>query len=304
MVNPRFQRSVTQMGRKEFLQLLKLAQKTRPESARVSDAALISPKEWKKAEDLPFAVGDRVQVLSGKHRNKVGQIVAKYPFGNAFTVNGISESKMIHPIETKLQVGEEEYDPISDNPETFDYNNLRLVSTMRHESGEEQDVAIHSLSLGAEKYNPASNRHERVRYATHDPSVTVPWPLVRPQRVEEEKAALTTSPEVSDVRSHFVPSAVDSGIPLAAIPQVTNLNNRYKRGRYAKRITESDVAKYSAPEMPLNPRTRQLLEDIKNMPKPEPTPFTEDIREFIGAQIKQGLQERLQKEKEALKQYS
>lgn len=304
MVNPRFQRTVAQMGRKEFLQTIKVAQKTRPESVRVADSALVAPKDWKKAQDLPFTIGDRVQVISGKHKNKIGQIIAKYPYGNAFTINGISESKMIHPIETKLQVGEDEYDPISENPESFDYKNLRLVSKMRHESGEEQDVAIHSISLGPEKYNPASNKHERVRYATHDPSIVIPWPLVKPQRVEESKASLTTSPEIAEVRTHFVPSAVEPPMPIGAITQITNLNNRYKRSRYAKRISQRDVAKYSAPEMPLNPSTRKLLEDIKNLPKPEPVPFTEEIRDFIGAQIKQGLIERTKKEKEALKQYS
>lgn len=304
MVNARFQRSLAQMGRKEFLETVKAAQKTRPEGMKVPEAALVAPSQWKPARDLPFTAGDRVQIISGQHKNKIGQILYKYPFGNAFAVNGISGEKVVNSIETKLQVGADDYEPVSELPQVFAYENLRLVSTLKSEAGDEMDVAIHSLSLGHEQYDPASNTHKRVRYATHDSSIQIPWPLIRAQRVAEEKRGLTTDPEVADTRTHYLISAVDAPLPMAAIPQITNLNNRFKRSRYAPRVSEQQAAKYRAPEMPLAPQTRKLLAELEKLPKPEPMEWTPEIQAFIGEEIKKGLALRVSKEKEALKQYT
>lgn len=304
MVNPRFQRSLAQMGHKEFLETIRAAQKTRPEGMKVPEAALIAPSKWKAAKDLPFTAGDRVQIISGEHKNKIGQILYKYPFGNAFAVNGISGERVVNSIETKLQMSADDYEPVSELPRVFAYENLRLVSTLKSETGDECDVAIHSLSLGREQYDPVSNTHKRIRYATHDPSIQIPWPLVRAERVPEEKRGLTTDPEVADTRTHYVISAIDPPLPKAAIPQITNLNSRFKRSRYAPRVSAQQAAKFRAPEMPLAPKTKKLLNELKSLPKPEPVEWTPEIEEFIAAEIKKGLASRVSKEKEALKQYT
>lgn len=307
MANRRFQRAVADMGRKEFLQTVKQSQKTRPEGMRIPQEVLVPPKDWKKARDIPFVAGDRVQITNGEHKNKVGQILYKYPFGNAFAINGIPGEKMVNSIETKLQVGADDYEAVSDTPKVFDVKDLRLVSTVRTAEGREQDVAIHSLKLGAEEYDPVSNQHRRVRTAEFDDTIRIPWPTSRVQPVDEAKVEsqkLTTTAPVADTRTHYVMSVLDPPMPRAAIDQITNLNNRFRRSRYAPKITAKDVEKYSAPKMPLNPRTRKMLADIAAMPKPEQPSFTPEMEEFISAEIKKGLAKRVDEEKAALKQYT
>lgn len=286
----------------QFFKMLKMVQKGRPAGAEIPEAARIPPKDRLKDSDLPFVPGDRVQIASGPDKGKVGRILLRYPgFGNAFMVAGVGTTNVINPIESKYaEQDQDQYDAVTPMYKTFDYKDLRLVSRIKNEDGSEEDVCIHSIELGPPVYDPVSNSYPRIRYAKHDKSITIPTPLNKPEPIEKP---ITTNAVAAEARTHFVTSAIDCPIPIGAIDQVTNLNNRYKRGRYARRVTAKDIAKAAAPAMPVAPKTRELLEKLKNLPKPEQPEFTREIEDFLGEEIKRGLQKRISQQDAAAQSY-
>lgn len=299
MVNPKYAFELAHLRGKQFQQVTNYLRKTAPEAMQIPRCVIIDPSKRLKNEDLPFADGDRVRISSGKDKGKVGVVVGRYPdLGNAFYVAGVGSTKMVNPVENKIAGGE--WTPIIDRYKVFDYQDLRLVSTLKNEEDRDEDVVIHSVALGPRRYNSFSNTHDRVRFAKNDPSIVIPWRREKPKPVEN---SLTTPAAVADVRTHFVTSLCEQPIPQGAIDQISNLDSRYKRSRYARRLNEHDIAGAQPPNMPTPPRTRKLLEQLEKMPKPDRPQFSREVEEFLGDEIKRGLLKRRQLETEALRQY-
>lgn len=301
MVNPRYIKQLRNLRGKEFFKSVKLTQGSRAEGTEIPEAAILEPSKRLPDQEMPFMRGDRVQIRSGPDKGKVGYIIDRYPnLGNAFYVAGVGTLKLINPVENKALGDPDQYEPVVDNYKVFDYEDLRLVSKIKNENGKDEDVVIHSLALGPEEYDPLSNTHIRRRFAKHDPHLVIPWPT---EKVKAVEGAETTNATYADLRTHFVPSALESPIPIGAVDQITNPNNRFKRGRYAPKITAAQLARSQPPTMPLPPKTRKLLADLEAMPKPAPVEFTPEMAEFIEAEVKKGLARRATKEAEALKTY-
>lgn len=301
MVNQRYIKQLKNLRGKEFFKSVKLTQGSRAAGTEIPEAAIVEPSKRLASKQLPFMRGDRVQIRSGPDKGKVGLIIDRYPnLGNAFYVAGVGSLKLINPIENKSMGDPDQYEPVVDNYKVFDYEDLRLVSKIKNEQGQDEDVVIHSLELGPEEYDSLSNTHLRRRFAKHDPQLVIPWPTTKVKPIE---GAETTNATYADLRTYFVPSALESPLPIGAVDQITNVNNRYKRDRYAPKITAAQLERSMPPQMPLPPKTRKLLADLEAMPKPAPAVFTPQMQEFIGAEIKKGLERRATKEAAALKTY-
>lgn len=299
MPGKRFLKKVTDLEGKSFFKMIARINKLRPDGMKIPKAAIVDPKY--RLEELPFTSGDRVQITRGSDKGKVGYIIDRYPnFGNAFFVAGVGSSKTINPVENRTPGKEDDYLPVMDVHKVFDFRDLRLVKKIKNEKGEDEDVAIYDVALGPEKYDPLTNTHRRIRYAKYDKNMVLPWPG---QRVKEIVSDLTTTATVADLRSHFVTSVHTSPVPIGAVDQIINPHNRYKRSRYVKPLTETEAAKLALPEMPLPPRTKKLLEQLAALPKPKPVEFTREIEDFLGVEIRKGLERRVAKETEAIKDY-
>lgn len=300
MVNKKYIFDMSRMGRKAFQEYIKQHRKSYPEAVQIPECAAIPPSKWIKDSDLPFVVGDRVQVVSGEHKNKVGRIVQKEAIGNAYKIEGIPGKAMVYPAEL---LENEEESPVIKGTTSFDYTNLRLVSKIKREDGTDEDVAVHSLSLGKEVYDKLSNTYIRERFATHDPSIVIPYPLPKAEPVDPSKSSFATAPEVVDQRTFYPSSVNDMPLPIYALTQITNIHNRYKRHRYAPRITGKVLAAHAEPVMPVPPQTKELLEKMRSLPRPEKIEFTPEIEEFLGNAVQRGLQDRRAKELENWKEY-
>lgn len=300
MVNKRYLGAVEHLGRKAFFERILMNNKFIPKAARVDPALLVEPA--RQLREFPFGPGDRVQVVAGPHKDKVARIIDRQENTNAFRLDGIKGPLTVFPVEAPGV--EENGEHVMHMPVSVDYKNLRLVSTIKHEDGRTEDVAVHSVSLGRRVFDSFSNRYVRERFATHDPSIVVPWPAQKPEKVAEEKASFATAPEHVDRRTYYPASLHDAPLPVYAVAQVTNIHNKYKRHRYAPRITPEDLARTAAPRMPTPPKTRELLQKLQEMPRPPPVEFTPEVEEFLGERIKAGLLRRKQQERENWKQYT
>jgi large subunit ribosomal protein L24 len=52
-------------------------------------------KESERIDQLPFVVGDRVQMIRGPEKNKIGIIRSVYKNGNAYMVEGVGGTEKI-----------------------------------------------------------------------------------------------------------------------------------------------------------------------------------------------------------------
>lgn len=301
MVNKKFLAIPKYFGRKAFFEYMRSNNKQLPLASRLPIDEIVEPAKW--LDELPFTVGDRVQIISGPHKDKIGRIVDRLGYGNAFRIEGISSKLAIIPVEAQLS----DTEPVFNMPDSFDYKNLRLVSTIQGADGKNEDVAIHSVSLGRRKvYDSLGNRYIKERFATHDPSIVIPWPSNQPEKVDTEnpnKACFATQGEDVEARTYFPASIRDGPLPLYAVSQVTNVYSKHKRHRYAPRVTEEDLARTADPVMPQPPKTKELLRKLREMPRPDLAQFSPEVEEFLGARIKAGLEKRKVKEIENWKQY-
>lgn len=256
-------------------------------------------REEDRVKNMPFVVGDRVQMTRGPDKNKIGIIRALYESGNSYIVEGIGGTeRLVLPRELWY---EGQNKPVVNFPKPVSYKDLRLVTKVRNEDGTEEDVVIHSLELKGSSYDKHTNQMRPIRRAKHDNSIIIPYPRGEPVKATESD--LATPADVVDERTNFVTSILDNPIPIGALNQIRNPYSKYRWLKNAPKLTERDMKWATPKSMPKTPATKALLEKLAQLPPKHKTPFSKDIENFIGEQIKQGLQKRAGTESKALDQY-
>lgn len=298
MVNPRFSRRVNELKGLARVVAEKNMMKSSPPFYQFQLKTNV--REEDRVKDMPFVVGDRVQMTKGPDKNKIGIIRALYESGNSYIVEGIGGTeRLVLPRELWY---EGQTKPVVNFPKPVSYKDLRLVTKMKNEDGTEEDVVIHSLELKGTFYDKHTNQIRPIRRAKHDHSIVVPYPRGEP--VKPTESQLATAADVVDERTNYVTSIIDHPIPIGALNQVRNPYSKYRWLKNAPKLAESDLKWATPKSMPTTPATKELLAKLAELPPKHKTPFTKDIEKFIGEQVKQGLQNRSEKETEALKQYN
>lgn len=250
-------------------------------------------------EHPPFVDGDRVQVLKGPDRGKIGKINSVYKQGNSCFVEGLGGTREV--VVPKAMWNEGQTTPVIQMPLPIPYDNLRLVSQIKHDDGSVEDVAVHSVTFKGEYYDEDRNCMMPIRRAFHDPSIVIPYPMtVNP--IQKSNDSLATQPSVTDKRTFFPPSIVMSPIHISSMDQIRHPYSKWHRDRDSRRITEQEVSLYSAPEMPVTPATKKLLQEVAKLKKPR-VEFTKEMEEYISSEVEKGLNKRLKEETAALENY-
>ncbi|KAF5100509.1 hypothetical protein D0Z00_001237 [Geotrichum galactomycetum] len=265
--------------------------------SHVDESLRLKANEWK------YMAGDRVQILSGPEKGRIGKIAAILKESNAVSVEGLGGTSRILIPPQAFYEGQTR--PIVDAPNAIPVSNIRLVATVKEENGTEKDVAVHSVSLEGEYYDADYNQFLPVRKLTHDRSVEIPWPRPAKPLAESEFA---TRADVVEERTFFPKSVLEPPLPPAAVSQIRNPYSRFKRRPV---ITAEDLHEMTVPVMPLTPGKKKYLaavEALKKETEPKKVKIVDpakkkEIEDFIGAEIQKGLQKRLIEEKAALQQY-
>lgn len=255
----------------------------------VDETVQFKDREWK------YMPGDRVQVLSGEDKGKVGKIASLAKDSNAVYVEGLGGTTRVVVPPHAFFPGQTR--PVVDAPNMIKAENIRLVASIREENGAEKDVAVHSVSLSGEYYDADYNKYLPYRRLTHDPEVIIPWP--RPEN-PLAKSEFATPADVVEERTFFPNSILEPPLPEAALSQVRNKYSRFKR---RAPITAKDVREMTAPEMPLTATKKAYLAELKakrSAPRPQ---LNTEITDFIGDEIAKGLQKRLIEEEQHYQQY-
>ncbi|CAN6674636.1 large ribosomal subunit protein uL24m [Trichomonascus vanleenenianus] len=257
--------------------------------------------EEKMIQDPLFVEGDRVQIIKGKDRGKVGKIHSVFKRGNAVFVEGLGGTTRV--VIPKPMWLEGQTKPVVNIPNPIPYENIRLVSQIKDESGKIEDVAVHSFVLEGKYFDQDRNQMMPIRRAKHDKSIIIPYPLP-PQPLEPSKPELATPADEVDRRTFFPPPILESPVAMAALDQIRNPYSKWNKHKKVRPITEIEAQLFSPPEMPKTPATKKLLEELAKMPKPKPVEFTKEMEEYIAAEIEKGLTKRAAEETDALKHYN
>ncbi|ANB11336.1 mitochondrial 54S ribosomal protein YmL40 [Sugiyamaella lignohabitans] len=299
MVNPKFSRSIKDLKGMAKVIAERNMEKASPAFFRFQSKYQVKEVARLKNDELPFVVGDRVQMIRGPERNKIGIIRAIYDNGNAYMIEGLGGSeKFVLPRELW---SEGHSKPVVTVPTPVHYKNLRLVTKIKEEDGTEQDVAIHSIKYEGTYFDHHTNSVRKIRRAAHDSSIVIPYPRGEP--VKPSKEMLATPADVADERTHFVTSILDSPVPIGAMDQIRNPYSRFRRIKDGAKVTAQDLRKLAPKTMPHSPATKKLLESLAQLPKKHTVPFTKDIESFIGHEVEKGLQKRVAEETAALASY-
>jgi large subunit ribosomal protein L24 len=253
-----------------------------------------------KVDPVPFAAGDRVQMIRGPQKGMIGKISQVYESGNAVFVEGLGQpQRVVMPKEIWFQ-GQTK--PVISVPKLVPYKDIRLVAKILNDEGKEEDVVIHSFELSGRYFDKELNNFRPIRRALHDKRIVIPWPI---EKVEKSNSTYSTDPSVVEERTFYPQSILESTIPYGAVAQIRNVYSRHKRERYVRPITELDMiyAEKKERKMPIPPATKKLLEDLSKLPPKKTVPFTKEVEEYISAEMKKGLQRRLHEETAALDQY-
>lgn len=299
MVNKaRYQREMKHLKgvAKEIMR--KRLERINPEFMRIQMDMTVEEDEQIKQPH--FDTGDRVQITKGKDKGIIGKIVAMHKQGNSAVVDNASETmKMILP---KAMWVEGQNKPLIEMPKPVPYENLRLVSQVKNSNGTVEDVAVHSMEFKGSYYDSDRNKIMPIRRSKHDHSITIPWPIPS-EPLKETESSLATSKDAVEERTYFPDTIVKGPVKAAAMNQIRNPYSSWNKHKKVRGITTEEADLFTPPEMPLSPATKELFNQLQNMPQKPAVEFTEEIESFINQQVEQGLQNRLKEETEALKDY-
>lgn len=315
----RYTRSMVTPNTQQEIYLNTRFKKAYPEFIRhqmFPEDVYVPEKERLAADEWPFMVGDRVQVVkpnkgASDDRGKVSKIVHVDPRANMVFVDGLGGTKRL--VVPPQAFSEGQTKPVVDVPRPMPIKNLRLVVTVPAEEGaaeKEKDVAVHSVFVDKDNkyYDQDYNQFLPTRVLEHDRAVEIPWP--RPEKLlQPSPTTITTNSGVVGERTFFPSGILTPPVPTAALPQIRNIYSKFNRH---KRITAKDILRFTEPVMPVPKAKREYLEKAaerfgadgaKVRPKVLSDEELKKIEDFVGAEIAKGLEKRVVEETQAYAQY-
>lgn len=254
----------------------------------------------KPTRPLPFDVGDTVMVAKGPYKGQVGKVRTILRDSDYLELEGVgTERKIVYPPQVTRQMPS----PVIDHRDPIHYKDLQLVTQIRNDDGSVEKVAIHSVELVGKQYDPETNTFRPIRRATYDTSIQIPWPSTGRKLEAGKKPEYNTAADAVDERSYWPTSLVEGPIPGGALDQIINPYSKYKRERYAGKITSADILHAQPPKMPVPPATKKLLEWRAANPKPQRPTLSDSMKEFIGKEMAEGLVKRQKQQAAALADY-
>ncbi|EEH18537.2 hypothetical protein PABG_07597 [Paracoccidioides brasiliensis Pb03] len=178
-----------------------------------------------RAKFVNFAPGDRVVVINGRERGRIGTVSAINAKSQTMTINGINKVDIRYP---KFILGDENdkrpYRPIS-MPVPFE--DVRLVVPLTNsETGKVEDVVVKHMYAGEpfidHPYGVDTPKH--TRYIS-DLDVEIPWPQPIIEDYKDEQVD-TLRIDVED-RTH-IPYLNERPFPLTVLDELRNKFSKFR----------------------------------------------------------------------------
>ncbi|KAL7269593.1 hypothetical protein RUND412_007731 [Rhizina undulata] len=267
------------------------------------DLGFVMPPPVLKEEKIRFwnvVVGDRVVVLKGPDRHRIGRVKSCDRESNTVVVEGVNM------VPVRLPNAYKALDPnapqIMHREVPLNYNDVRLIVPLPDpETGVPTDTVVANIAMSKVWYDRRTSSHYWKRYIAGTNTV-IPWPKSEP-KTHQDQPADTRIMDVETVT--YVPTLLKPPFPVEVMDELRGKYSRFRTrhdDEYVERKTKEEEEKRRLREArvrtPLQELNRKERRERKERGWPE---FEEGVLERIGrvmAERKPELLEALRKEGE------
>ncbi|KAK2763933.1 hypothetical protein FQN54_009552 [Arachnomyces sp. PD_36] len=183
------------------------------------------PKE-KRRKYLNIVRGDRVCVMKGKEKGKIGTVVASNAETEHVTIDGFNMYDIEFP-EFAIK-NEEDKRPYRSIALPIPIDDVRLVVPLNDpETGQVKDYIVnHTYGAGPfldPEYNSETPRH--TRYISGQ-DIEIPWPEIPPDQAQDEECDTL---RIDVETKTFTPSLQEAPFPLSVIDELRNPYSKFRQ---------------------------------------------------------------------------
>ncbi|KAG4302056.1 hypothetical protein PCANB_001937 [Pneumocystis canis] len=202
----------------------------------------VHPKDRIKFWNI--AIGDQVQVITGKDKGRQGKVIEIDKKTNRLKVEGLKMCKKYVP---KVLRTKEMTNSIIEMPMFMHYSNVRLIGEIQGEKyGSKKLIAIRHINRGKLFYNKDRKILTWRRWVAGE-NKFLPWPINLPKDEKEREQRYKeykVDTKAADVWAKtFIPTLHSPPIPLSIEDELRNKYSKYRRDK--KDVTKS-VIPYTA----------------------------------------------------------
>lgn len=251
-------------------------------------------KEFIGGNTMNIVKGDRVVLLEGKDKGKIGMITEVDVLRAEFTVEGLNMIDVAIP-EWMISAEEADKRPIRSIPKPVPFNKVRLVHPiMDEETGITRDVIVKELVSTNVWYDPITGKRSWKRVIP-GLDLSIPWPKKTAEEIKDHPID-TLRLEVET--KTFMPTLLTPPMPASVLDELRNkysaFRTRHEPEYIAKKVAEENevwAKKRMAKEMKLTPtKEAGLRERAENRRKGATQFLTHSMKERIGQIIAQNRQ--------------
>lgn len=234
------------------------------------------PKQERRTDltEIGLADGDLVYITKGEHKGKISTLFRYTPEFDTLYLSDISEKKVV----PKNQWFDQQASHLIDYPTQIPRDHVKLAAKEKDEAGNVRYIVADEIKYQGKYFDENHKRWLPRRFIKHHSNIEIPWPA--PSTEPKDGPLSTNEQDVLEKTFEFQSLAI-SPIPTGAMDQ---LRNRYSKHK-SKILSELDVRRLSAPEMPLSKEQKIYLAKKEAEGKKPVKDLTEEMKEFIGERI-------------------
>ncbi|KAI9811937.1 MAG: hypothetical protein M1826_003009 [Phylliscum demangeonii] len=201
---------------------------------------IIAEEERKEAQ--PIVTGDRVVLIQGRDKGRIGQVRSVDKQRHECVVAGLNQADVAVPPWLRTGQGAES-SPVQTIEIPIPLPDLRLVHTLADETtGARRDVIVQHVTMKDIWFDRHLGINQRHRLITGT-TIKIPWPARKPT-VHEEHAADTRRADVERVT--WVPKLAAPPIPPGVIDELrgkySKFRDRHDEDYIARKVAEDEEA--------------------------------------------------------------
>lgn len=228
-------------------------------------------KQYKTLKDWKYLPGDRVVITKpGEFYGSICKIRSHNAQCNGYELDENGPTKIIVMPKMFWQEGQTTH--VMKVPQTVKREDIKLVVDIDDplKPDKVKTVMVQNVVISGSYFDKDYKKYMPYRYVHGDRDSIIPWPKPEPQ----EEGLLSTEPKAARKQTYWIDSLVTNPIPKNSIPNLRNINSKYRRGK----ITPQDLKKLVAPKMIEPPKDEKQM----TLKRPTRPMLTEADKELIS----------------------